>query len=110
MHHLWGVHKRYGSIYKRGCITPSGNQLTHLRGIRPERCMALQEGEPGADELEVTFNAATKRQAGRRSPGNQKSILHHLDRLLHQGRVPPQRRYQKGARSRRSLESLPAGT
>ena len=51
-----------------------------------------------ADELEVTVNALVKWQAGQRTPTNGKSILEHLDRLLQQRRVPPQRRYQKGAR------------
>ena len=52
-----------------------------------------------ADELEITVNAVVKWQAGDRTPSNHKSTLEHLDRLLQQRRVPPQRRYQKGVRS-----------
>ena len=67
-----------------------------------ERLAALQEKgwtlAAVADELEVTVNAVVKWKAGDRTPSNRKSILEHLDRLLQQRRVPPQRRYQKGAR------------
>ena len=48
-------------------------------------------------ELGVTPNAVEKWKAGDRSPANRKSTFEHLERLLHQGRIPKQRRYQ-GAR------------
>ena len=52
-----------------------------------------------ADELEITVNAVEKWKAGQRTPANRKSMLEHLGRLLQQRHVPPQRRYQKGARA-----------
>ena len=52
-----------------------------------------------ADELGVTYNAVTKWKAGNRTASHQKLLLEHMNRLLRQRRVPPQRRYQKGTRN-----------
>ena len=52
-----------------------------------------------ADEMEITVNAVEKWKAGQRTPTNRKSILEHLGRLLQMRHVPPQRRYQKDART-----------
>ena len=51
------------------------------------------------DELGVTYNAVTKWKAGNRTASHQRLLLEHMDRLLQQRRVPPQRRYQKGTRN-----------
>ena len=69
-----------------------------------QRIKALEEKEwtqaAIADELALTVNAIVKWKAGDRIPNNMKSILEHLDRVLQKSRVPKQRRYQKGSRTR----------
>ena len=52
-----------------------------------------------ADEVGVTYNAVVKWKAANRTPSNEKLLIEHLNRLLQQRKVPPQRRYQKGTRN-----------
>lgn len=57
-----------------------------------------------ADELEVTVNAAEKWKAGDTYPRNSKGVLLVLDVLAKRKRIPKQRRYAPGSRTRTTDE------
>ena len=58
-----------------------------------------------ADELGVTRNAVEKWKAGDRYPTNAKAVLALLTRLATKKRIPKRRRYAKGSRQVKAMET-----
>lgn len=55
-----------------------------------------------ADEVGLTSNAVAKWKAGDRYPANSKMVLMGLDALAKRKRIPKQRRYAPGSRTRKA--------